>query len=241
MELNRSSVFKNWIAALCKFIIRALRLYWPVIVLFAAIVVMTIILMRILGTQSGQDRKDLAAALKDIVTACSLVIGGLWALIIYYHNRPMWPKLSGVQKVDFLFVDSAHHQLRVWVEIENKGNARVILNQAIIRVYKLRPLDGITKTKDENSFELPRRDGRWIFSDSNTKQLDLPSEVNGDFSIEIEPGEFERLAFDFLIPTNWIQIEVSTHLENKLKKTEHGWKFITIHEVPQSSLVIPPN
>ena len=188
--------------------------------------------------QSGPSATDWIDAGATIVQSLAIVAGGIWAYLKFVRGRLNLPRASLKHQI-------VHYQaedcilLHVNTVITNPGSIVLNLLEGLIRVQQVLPLKDPVRDVVIAGGD-PVREGelevRWPrLGERRSKWAD-----NG---LEIEPGETDEVASDFLIPRSAGTIVVYTHFENAQKKRPQpiGWGLTSLYELKPSLEMLGAN
>lgn len=168
--------------------------------------------------------ESLINIVESIAVIVAIIIGGLWALKLFFTKREKYPKANLSNEITHLAIDNEKILLRVIVKLENQGDVLIILSSICIRILQINPwphefIAKIKKgeeviAKDETEYSWPYIEEREI----NLK------------SISIEPNENEEIPFNFILDRETKSIQVYTFIENKMRKPL-GWQLNKYYQI----------
>ena len=176
-----------------------------------------------------------ASTLQSLTTIAALLVGALWTYWLFIQNREQLPRAKVEHAVQALALTNEDRLLRLNVTVENSSKVLLGLQAGDVRIQQMAPLvdcdPGATQcaTRAILAGQSPLVSGervvRW--------PLIAAWANNGKEGItELEPGERETLAFDFVIPSRTKIIQVYSYFANA-EKEGIGWKTITIHDLDE--------
>ena len=156
---------------------------------------------------------DIGSAL---VTTGAIVVGGWWAYRRFVRERTIWPRANLELVLTHRQLTDEVTLLNIAVKVLNGGIGVMQLGELRADVYQVLPLDPETHARLNAKELIPEGDveAKWPV-------LDWKKCTWGTDRPEIEPGEHDRFAFDFFVPTGVRTVSVYAHLRN-IEKQEMG-------------------
>lgn len=162
--------------------------------------------------------------IESLITIIAVIIGGLWAYLLFVKNREKYPKAiihHEIQKVKF----ENDVLVRLTIQIENIGKVILPIIYGEVWLQQLQPINesikqAITDFQSQNN----KADIGWPIINKRVFRY----ENNNDY--ELEPGEIDKFEFDFLIDKNVKTIQFYTHIQN-VDKSNKGWNYTSIHNL----------
>jgi hypothetical protein len=177
-----------------------------------------------------------------IVTILGIMIGGLWALRLYYLQRQNHPHAKVAAQVTRVALTTDVILLQLKLTIDNTGDNLLTVANATARIQQILPLLGCAADKvcpaQEVNYAL-RNPGRI------SERFDWPIIAQRDQAWQqpllIEPGENESLDFEFAIPAAVQVVRVYGFIPNAdssaAQSNEEGWQAISIVALPNLETV----
>lgn len=168
-----------------------------------------------------QDARSLAVLqwIQGIVTVLAVVVGGVWAYILFVRRRQRYPRANITQDLLHLDLADGKRLLRVTVRIKNEGEVLLSLASGFCRVQQLLP-----SSDDLANALAALPNDRCVDSEVAWPQL---AERRVEFrrgEREIEPGESDELCFDFIVDADVEVVSAYTYLKNvEKRRREIGW------------------
>lgn len=164
----------------------------------------------------------------EVVTMIVIVVGGIWTYLLFVRKRQKYPRANIIHRVEHWPISGGKTLLRVVVNISNKGEILLSLVSGFTRVQQMMPwppelLESIKH--DEEFVKEGQAEAEWPL----LHQRDLAFEKG---EREIEPGETDELALDFVIDSKVQIVVLYSYLKNKRKWwREIGWNTTSIHDL----------
>jgi hypothetical protein len=181
--------------------------------------------------EKGYNLKDWIEIGQSILTSLAILIGGLWAIIVFILKREKHPHANMTHIIKHFPIDDENVLLWVKVQIENKGNILMQLTSGFTRIQSVLPLSNDIK-------ELIQNDKLPMPENPNEVPWPLIEEIEIKFeekSCEIEPNERDELIFEFIFSSNEQVVSIYTYLENiKKRESELGWGLTSIYDFRES-------
>lgn len=181
--------------------------------------------------------KDTAGIALDLATISAIAVGGIWTYLLFVRQRLKYPAAVLSHDMSHWNVTDDKVLLRLVLKVENTGKVLLSPSELEAWVQQVMPCpsyvsDFFKKDKAQKGrevLELP-----WNTVD------EVKKEYNGK-SFEVEPGEFDELIIDFVLPVGLRGVSVYTHLINPVKKRRNvlrrskertiGWTKTTIYRL----------
>ena len=174
------------------------------------------------------DKHDLFSLTVSTVTIIAIVVAGIWTYLLFVRKRQRYPRADITHQVEHWPISDGKTLLRVVVNISNKGEILLSLVSGFTRVQQMMPwspelLESIKLNKE--------------FVKEGQAEVEWPllRERNLAFEQgerEIEPGETDELAFDFIIESKVQVVVLYSYLKNRRKrKPEIGWNTTSIYDL----------
>jgi len=176
--------------------------------------------------------KDLTDIIQAILTSAAILVGGSWSYLLFVRRRQRYPRANLKHEITHRTIGDGFVLLSVAATITNNGEVLLSLASAETRVQQVVPappdlLAAAKKGKDpvvEGETEV-----QWPPLCSRRSKWDKDQ-------FQIEPGESDRIQYDFILKDDVITVGVYTYLKNeKVPKREIGWGVTTLYDLG------PPN
>jgi hypothetical protein len=177
---------------------------------------------------NSESFKNWAEGAQAVASVAALGVGALWAWAAFVRRRLQFPKAVVVQAVSHHRLSPEKTLLRVNICIANRGDVVLPVRSMMVRVQQVLPvppqigakLGGAGDLVPKNQTSIP-----WDPINKSLREWDP-----GDH--EVEPGEEESTAFDFVIDGGVRTVEVYTFVRNAVKrKREVGWGSTTLYDL----------
>lgn len=180
-----------------------------------------------MGSWIGSNYSDLAGAIQAIAGTLALILGGLWTWQLFVRHRQRFPRAKVSHTVEHRALIPGRVLLHVTVELENTGDVLLRPVGYLLRVQqvlplhpKLAPLAAESAALSEADTEFP-----WPTLGERRKRLE-------GGTLELEPGESDRIYCDVVIPDRIQTVEVYSHFDNGTKpKRRIGWSITTLYDL----------
>ena len=183
----------------------------------------------------SQEIKDISAAIQSLSVSVGVIIGGSWALWLFYKHRQKYPQANLSHNISHEFLSDDKVLLRISVAVQNVGNVIISLNRCDIRVQQIIPVGDKINELLENHYEMNDINEKSEFLDYEIqwpllKHVELECK---DGLCGIEPNEIEQFCYDFIIDSNVKTISFYSHFINQTikGKKELGWHLTTIYNL----------
>src|SRR5262245_41732546 len=90
---------------------------------------------------TGQDWVTWASGVQSLVTAASLVIGGIWVYLRYVRQQERYPNLEFTADINFVGPQAGWWIVELVALVENKGKGQHRMNDLVFDLKALRPND----------------------------------------------------------------------------------------------------
>jgi len=171
--------------------------------------------------------KDIADALKNVVTSGALLAGGIWSYRLFVRQRLGLPRLKATITPYAVRIEQGWI-LNVQVQIENIGSVVAAIKRAELRMRQVVPLPDCVASKIIKGFD-PVAPGE--------AEVGWPMLAGREWSweaaaCEIEPGETDALTADFFAPADVEVLQFYFFAANEKKRRRSlGWPATMIHEL----------
>jgi hypothetical protein len=168
--------------------------------------------------------KEKIAAVQSVITILAVIVGGVWTYNIFIKERQHYPHVNIKQEVSHIELPDKTKLLHNRIILTNTGHVRLVVKEALATVGQILPLDKKSSVAGELAAALKEKERkedrfRWPLLCQRKKIFEKP--------MDIEPGEDDEIAFDFVIPSHvevvrvycWFQNEMKTKGDDKV-----GWR-----------------
>ena len=166
--------------------------------------------------------KDVACTAQSIATVIAIMCAGIWALFTFVLEeqekdikREISLKANIAHTITHRQINANQKWVRVSIEISNIGNILLELTSGTIAVHRILPLGS------DNVFKVENYKAEWPV---------IKGAENQKLNINIEPGEEDRLDYDFEIPGNVQTVEIYSSFNNP-NDTGFAWTKSTIYNL----------
>jgi len=174
--------------------------------------------------------KDSFDTLESIVTIVGIVVGGVWAYLLFVKRRQKFPRAVLKHSIESWEVSENERLVRVVLLVENKGEVLLRILDGFTWVQQMRPWPGeVIQGHAE--------------AGKNAGKASAPSEIAWPLIAErphktireIEPAEVDEICVDFIIDKGFEQVLVYSFLANS-KKSERklGWMTSTVIDLTKA-------
>ena len=180
--------------------------------------------------------------IQAILTSLAILVAAIWALYILYQEREIFPHLNIKQAVSHIVLsdrEDKENLLRVEINLENVGKRKLNIKDITIRIQQISPLipcaEVTTCVGKEINIALENTVRK---NDRFTWPLLAERIVSYDNSLVIEPGEIDKLDYEFVVPQEAKAIRVYTYLSNEKMSTDEneiGWKISKYYNFDEKS------
>jgi hypothetical protein len=161
----------------------------------------------------------------DLVQAGAIIVGGLWAYMLFVRGRQKYPRASLTHQIMHKPLNEEKGLLRVKTQISNPGVIVLRMTHARVEVQQVLPLGAELESLEEEDFSNPeRREIPWPLISSRSSEWQRKE-------FEIEPGEADEVIWDFLLPREIETIAVYSYFRNVKKRfRDIGWGLTTLYD-----------
>jgi len=173
--------------------------------------------------------------IQSLVVVTGVVIGGWWTWFLFIKNRQKYPRANINHEIVHVRLSKEKTLLRVTVNVSNIGSVIISLIKCDIRICQILPLNKETQSVTAGYV----REDKNGCLDSEIEWFllrDLERECKKG-ECEIEPGESEKIYFDFIIDSNIETVSIYSHFTNAVKKDKSnlGWSLTTIYNLKEDN------
>ena len=173
--------------------------------------------------------KDLAEALKNLVEAGGIIVGGFWTWMLFIKKREKFPRAKITHAIVHRSLPEGRRLLHLDVKISNTGEVLLTIVSGKAWVQQVLPpprrlVAAIDHREDpvgagETEYRWPlvaRRENDWSTQ-----------------SIDIEPGEDHQISYDLFIDCDATTVAIYTYFKNaKREDREIGWPLTSVYDLP---------
>ncbi len=161
------------------------------------------------------------AILADLATVAAIIIGGVWTYKLFIQHREQYPAIRVEHLGNYETLSDSDALLRVELRVTNIGKTLAYLDSGFVRILRVTPCP-------PKILEWLRQD---VGGNGTTQKLEAfwPMIEERSFSeagMQLEPGEFESLFFDFFVPKEVKGFIVYSYVANAVRASERngiGW------------------
>ena len=177
--------------------------------------------------------KEVSETFQPPITILAITLGGVWTYLLFVRKRQKYPRANIAHAMTVIDIGANKLLLHLTATISNTGDVLLTLVSAETRIQKVVPvmhdiLESIGRGEDPVPAEESEVNWPLIAQrKSNWKK--------GEF--EMEPGEIDRLEYDFILEAEVKTIEAYSYFTNAVKrkhKREIGWAVTTVYNIPAS-------
>lgn len=183
--------------------------------------------------------EKIASIVQSVATVGAVIVGALWTYWLFVENREQLPRAKVEHAVQTVGLSNKSRLLRLDVTVENSSKVLLTLQAGAVRIQQIAPLldcDPGAGTQCPKGAILTGRTPtlpgerlvRWPL-------IAAWNSTGGGEITELEPGEQEKIAFDFVVPSTARSIQIYSYFAN-VKKEGIGWKTITIHDLEKPDI-----
>jgi hypothetical protein len=203
-------------------------------------------------------KKDINAKLQAIqaaLTIVAIVVGGLWAYMLFIKQRQQYAHLKIEHHVAHVLLPQHRIVLFVDVEHSNVGSVKVSLTSADVKIYALRQqaltAEAIEQV-NEGRFGADEPDSLWdIQAERKTTwapQRSIFPEIfatfrnTGKHSDErvVEPGESDQLHYEFILSDDTWPLLIYSYFENPtIADRNIGWLTRSLYDPRKPAEPVP--
>ncbi len=194
--------------------------------------------------------KDVASIIQSVLTIIAIIVAAIW----FSMRAEATPKANISHTLKHEQITDKWTWVHVGVIISNPGVRRLELRHGTFRIQGITPLADVIKEKiQKGEAIIPKDDGivKWptigkIFVNENGKrEVICENEYeNRDISIDIDPGESQKVVVEFLVPSFLKAVRIYSHVYRDqsswekvkyffgLEKVEkYGWYEVSIYDL----------
>jgi len=172
--------------------------------------------------------KTIADIVESVFTVIAFVLSGAWAYTLFVRKRQRYPRARILHRITHKPISDDKVLLHVGVVISNPGEILISLVSLEVRIQQVLPpaaelLDLLSQ--GQKLVKQGESEVAWPLIESRELSFD-------EREIEIEPGERERIPFDFVIDAEVQTVEVYSYIKNEVKRDrEIGWNLTTLYDL----------
>jgi hypothetical protein len=167
---------------------------------------------------TGENVGHWAGAAADVATVAAIVVGGWWTYTRFIKQRTGNVRAALSQAASHRQLTDDDALLRVVLRIENTGAVLMPIEEIRCEIYQVAPPTADTLAMLEKHELIDR--------DDYNAQLPCIQGYTKEWAkkqVEIEPGEFDTFAYDFIVSTEVTTIFIYAHVPNSTKAEGIGW------------------
>lgn len=183
------------------------------------------------------DLKDKISSAQAVVSIVAIIVGAWWTYDTFIRERRHLPHANIEHKVSHVRLDPKTTLLQVAVTVSNTGSSYMEIKTTDVRIQQVLPIVCVNNdprcAKQEIAESLIKSErSNDIFSwplisrrrETNRKSV-------------LEPGETERLDFEFPIRTDVRAVRIYSYIRNERLQPniESGWHMSSYYELPAVS------
>ena len=161
-------------------------------------------------------------SIAHIAQAIGLLLGGIWAYYLFVRQRLGRCRINLEHSVQTMKLDG-DYLVRILLEIKNTGTVLVAPSVGAVRLHQVAPADpahlATVKTTAKTAEE-------------NWPQLGSTFTLNLEKHLRLEPGERERYAIDFVVPSTVKGVQVHSKVYFDSDDPETYMDLATLHGIP---------
>ncbi len=166
-------------------------------------------------TVANSGAKDIVAIAESCVKIGAIVVAGSWTYLLFVRQRQRYPRAALMQTGVVRDLDDSQRLLTVGIGLTNIGQRLIQVDSLTVVVQQLAPLRTESLRRalaSHNPLDATgRREILWY-------RIGHRRTAFAPHHFEVEPGETERLEFDFAIARSVTSIKVQSHIENVAKR-----------------------
>lgn len=170
---------------------------------------------------------DVSTIIGNLLTGAGIVLGGLWTYRLFVRQRLRYPRVNTSLSVTDVFLDDGKRLVHAEIKVDNVGSVVFCSDYAELRIRQVIPIPEEFDAKikdDEDPVEEGKSEVIWPLI--NEREWEWEGEC-----FEIEPGEYDSLHADYVIPGNISVVEFYCFIANaKKKKLGVGWTITQMHK-----------
>lgn len=170
---------------------------------------------------------------QSLVTISAVIVGGVWTYTLFIHQRNQYPHVNLDHKLAHLALSKELNLLRVGLDVSNAGTTRFFMGKTIVRVQQVLPI-ATCEANQPCASDQVREAASTVARNRDSFSWPLITKRERDFeeSSSMEPGEKQRLEFEFVIPAHVRVARVYTYVKNNLlgiPGDEYGWSMTSYY------------
>ena len=172
--------------------------------------------------------KDFIGALGALLTIVAIIVGGIWSYLLFIRTRQHYPRANLIHHIVHKSITKDKTLLHVAATISNAGDILLQLASGETRVQQVTPSPpDILKVirQDQDPVARGQTEIEWPLIGHRQAQWS-----KGQF--EIEPGESDTFACDFIVDADVESVSVYSYFKNEEKRErELGWSVTTHYDL----------
>ena len=172
--------------------------------------------------QNKVDRaKDVATLMQAVIAFFALILAGTW----FVMERNLEPKITISHELTYRGLDSSWKWIHLAVTIKNVSDRQVFVDEGQVVIQRILPLDPSINERIKDRINLV-----WD-GEMEVKWPIIGEPLASNKGLNLEPGEFDKLYFEFQLPSKIKTIKVQSMF---LLGDERKWNHQSIHDVFKS-------
>jgi hypothetical protein len=175
---------------------------------------------------TGETVGQWVGAASDFVTLAAIIVGGWWTYTRFIKQRTGNVRASLSQAASHRQLTDDDWLLRVVLRVENTGAVLMPIEAIRCEAYQVAPATTDTLAMLEKHELIDR--------DDYHAQLDCIKGYKKEWAkkeVEIEPGEFDTFAFDFIVSADVSTILIYAQVPNCTKSSGIGWDVSDFYDL----------
>ena len=172
--------------------------------------------------------------LLTITSIAAIITGGIWTFNEFIKERKGYPHANIQITPQHIELANDINLLRFVIEFNNTGSSQISIGKYIIRIQQILPLlscpnpeNCVSNQINEALKERVRNEERYSWPIVAKRESELSDQI------VIEPGEKDKLDYEFAIPSDVKTVRIYCHISNKKiasEGKEYGWSQSIFYE-----------
>jgi len=168
---------------------------------------------------------------ESLAKILALVIGAAWAVWNFNWRRARAPKVHLEHEFYTRPLGDSVRLVTVTLAIHNRGNGLFACERGETRLHQVFPLRLPPEILTALKSGAVTRAGAPIH-EGETVVPWHPFQTHKFRHVEVEPGESDCIAFDFVVPSDVETVRAYTFIANRSKQKQNiGWKLYSMHDI----------
>ena len=164
--------------------------------------------------------KDVISIIQSVIAVCAIFI----AAYLYFEQRESVAKLNISHTITHKQIADRWIWIHASITISNIGKRILSLESGTVYIQKIIPLDKSIEDLINNNQHPISKEYKIV----SWPLLDEP--YKSKINVAIEPGEIDKLEYEFIIPSYIETIKIYSYFENK-ESHPIGWSQTTIYDL----------